>query len=139
MNDCLQKFRLDLLIGGITTEVYENFVTVTVALSDEESFSAMMKGGVSAERQALRKLLRTIFPYQEENLFIFESTNQYLSWASSLAFDVPDFCDGELSKTAFFLLDGSNRKKSLEDTISYIDGRCHRADKCYNDVISDLY
>lgn len=104
----------------ITVEIYEEFVSATVSLSSDDSFNAMINGGVPAERQALTRLLRNIFNEEKENLKIFNSEIQFGMWKSNIRFQVPDLTNGGYSKTAIFLLDTKNFEKSLEETISYI-------------------
>jgi hypothetical protein len=104
----------------ITVTIYEEFVTATVSLSLDDSFDAMVKGGVSAERQALTRLLRSIFNEEKENLKVFNSEIQFGLWKDTQRFQVPDLSNGGFSKTAIFLLDTKSFEKSLEETISYI-------------------
>jgi hypothetical protein len=115
--------------NGVTIAVYEEFVTVTVFLSSNDSLLAIMKGGVNAERQALSKFLRDIFDEEKGNLKTFDSAIQFDRLKSSLLFKVPDLSNGGWSKTAIFLLDTNNFEKSLESTINYIKGK-------YNDYLN---
>ncbi len=109
--------------NSLTISVYDEFVTAEVYVTSDESFSAMFKGGVDAERQALTKLLHEIFHETHENLKLFDSPTQFSTWKSTIAFEMPDLSNGGYSNTAVFLLDINNLEKSRESTISYIEDK----------------
>jgi hypothetical protein len=124
MIQLLEKFKLngaDEFDSSLSVAIYEDFVTITVSLSAEESDDAISLGGVPQEKRALNGMLRKIFFKPFPGLRIFMNEVDFLSWKKENSrIGEAERNEQFWCKTAFIVFEGADFKDSLEKSLVYI-------------------